>query len=71
MCRRKKTDDGNEQRGKVQFQQGGSLGGRAKVINGGVGGGNPPLACLMSSYVTVTEQGFFLRVMGLAHQNVG
>ena len=32
--------------------------GRAKVINGGVGGGNPPLACLMLSYVTVTEQGF-------------
>ena len=36
----------------------GSLAGRAKVINGGVGGGNPPLARLMLSYVTVTEQGF-------------
>ena len=39
--RHNKTDDGNEQRGKVQ---GGSLVGRVKVINGGVGGDNRPLA---------------------------
>ena len=43
--------------GKVQIQER-SLAGRAKVINGGVGGGNPRLVQLMLSYGRVGEQGF-------------
>ena len=57
MAQHRKTDDGNERLGKCNSSKEGLVG-RAKVINGGVGGGNPPLACLMLSYVTVTEQGF-------------